>query len=254
MSNIITDTIKFLFELRRETVVEINGRNYLNTDNGIKEIDEPGFPALQGINSLDGLVAYLKSDVDKIDQPDMISRNCFILVEKYWTVNVVTAPYGDFLKRDLITDCNHTSLYSLDGRENGKLTMHTEMAQQILQSWFAPTHDQEYVLSLISNLVIDDDTHIVDDGISQRVSLRTGVTTVGQTDVKRIVSLQPYITFPEIEQPVIPYVVRLSENKGTKDVTLYLTPVEDPGWRMKTKLLIKQYLAKELGPEWPIFY
>ena len=118
MNNIITDTIEFLFELRRKPVVEINGRNYLNTANGVKEVDEPGFPALQGINSLDGLVAYLKSDIDK---PDVIKRVLFIIIEKYWEVSVVTAPYGDFLKRDLITDCNHMSLYSLDGKENGTI-------------------------------------------------------------------------------------------------------------------------------------
>jgi len=251
--NLIIDTIKFLFGLKREPVVEIDGRKYFDTGDETKPVLEPGFPSVTGIQTLTGLADYLESDADQFEGPVESDRQCFIIVESYRCVKVVTAPYGSFLQRDLIIDVFHHSDYDLDGHDKGRLEMDIEGAQRILLSWFQPTHDQEYVLNLISNIVItENEKTIRDDGIKQKVSLQTGVTTVAEMEVKRIVKLQPYVTFAEIEQPVIPYVLRLKQ-RGS-EIFLHLTPVKDPEWRMQTKEDVIKFLSNRLAESHSIFY
>lgn len=246
MGNIITDTIEFFIKLNRRMEHQVvEGRPYMITGGKMEELLEPEWPPIM-MNSLSSLASYILTDCDNL----VNHRKCFVHIVDHTEVELVSYTFGPFLQRDMIVTCCHKTEYDFNG--SGRLEMSQEKAMMILQTWFQKSDDQEYLLSLIGHIVIDDETDVVDDGHKQRVSVRNSITTVNEEEVKRIVELRPInITFGEIEQPMIPYVVRLKQKDNS--VRLVLTPIKDPDWRIKTQMRISDYL-REKGVECPIFY
>ena len=112
---------------------------------------------------------------------------------------------------------------------------------------------------MISNIKLDDETGIVDDGFTQRVHVKTGVTTVSEQVVKNPIVLQPIVTFPEIEQPEIFYYVRLSRRiahpqatDSRKSVQLRLHQQKGEMWKMGCVDLITEYLESAIEGSIPV--
>lgn len=80
-----------------------------------------------------------------------------------------------------------------------------------------------------------------DDGVSQQVTVKTGVASMGQAIVPNPVELAPYRTFPEVEQPISKFIFRMQE--GPK-AAIY--EADGGAWRNKAILNIKEYLQEEL--------
>lgn len=83
-----------------------------------------------------------------------------------------------------------------------------------LQSQFSATPDLDEVLRLVSNLEVSAVTMSDDDGISQRTTVKCGVSLKEVVRVRRVVSLRPYRTFPHITQPESAFVFRLKSREG----------------------------------------
>lgn len=243
MSNIITDTIEFLQGLARKRIVEIDGRKYEDNGSSLQPIMEPSHPVMCQSLSLTGLVDYLNHNPDGL-------RDTFgyVVVEDFRTVSVVTSPYGPFKQRDLVAQANHKSWYQLDGPERGALRTGVETMIVTLMTCFDHTDDRQYLLNLISNIKIDDETHIEDDGLSQSVAVKTGITTIERQKVRNVVTLKPRLTFPEIDQPEIMYVVRLGPRGKTsiRDTQVRLFPQEDISWQKDVATNIREFLTKHI--------
>ena len=80
-----------------------------------------------------------------------------------------------------------------------------------------------------------------DDGVSQQVTVKTGVASVGQAIVPNPVELAPYRTFPEVEQPISKFIFRMQEGPRAA-----LYEADGGAWRNKAILSIKEYLQEEL--------
>ena len=235
--NIITETIAWLQGLGRERIVEVNDLKYLDTTvANLQPITEPVHPSLNCDLTLTGLVDYIN------ENPDGITYDAFVVVENYKSILFMTAPVGDFNSRYLLAQAQHSSWYRLDGAERGALRAGVESMIVTLLTCFEPTEDREYLVDLISNIKIDDETRIEDDGLTQKVAVKTGITTVEQQDVKRMLTLRPRLTFPEIRQPDIVYTVRLKQ-EGPNTVKVHLFPQEDIAWQGEIADRIQTHLT-----------
>lgn len=119
-----------------------------------------------------------------------------------------------------------------------------------LQSGFVDSDGRKQVLSLAGNLRDEAVQQVGDDGVTQTVTVRKGVSLAQAAVVPNPVFLAPYRTFGEIEQPESPFIFRVKRKDGElPQVALFETA--DRGWELKAIKLIRQFLQDAM-PDVPI--
>lgn len=85
-----------------------------------------------------------------------------------------------------------------------------------------------------------------DDGITQTVTIKKGVTKSVLATLPNPVTLAPYRTFAEVEQPPSQYVFRLqSGNGGVPSAALF--EVKDTKWQLAAIASVKAWLSGKVG-------
>lgn len=110
-----------------------------------------------------------------------------------------------------------------------------------LQSEFAETEDRNNLIKLVSSLTSGSSNICEDDGISQKVTVKRGVTLKGEAVINPRVVLKPYRTFHEVDQPESNYIFRVySEENSVPKVALF--DADGCIWQYKAIYNIKNYL------------
>lgn len=110
-----------------------------------------------------------------------------------------------------------------------------------LQSKFDYTKDKEIILKVLGNLKGENVTQYGDDGVSQKVTIKSGVTTLSEVKVQNPALLKPFRTFREVEQPRSLYVFRMQE--GGKSA---LFEADGESYRLDAIKNIRKYFEEEL--------
>lgn len=83
-----------------------------------------------------------------------------------------------------------------------------------LKSRFAPTEGRDYLVQLLGNITDQQSVQTKDDGITQSATVKSGIQLVGEQRIKPIVTLKPYRTFLEVEQPASDFLIRLKDGRA----------------------------------------
>lgn len=111
-----------------------------------------------------------------------------------------------------------------------------------LQAKFLPTDDRELILQVLGNLKEENVKNLGDDGVSQSVTIKKGVTSLMDVKVPNPVQLAPFRTFHEVQQPTSPFVFRMKEGgQGA------LFEADGQGWKLAAIQNIKEFFEKELA-------
>lgn len=184
------------------------------------------------VSTLTGLVDYIKTNTDTL------SGKLLIQVESPTQVNLFSPLNADRTREGYIT----AQAVLPDNIYFGRY-LDTERFNIMLQSSFVSNDDREIILKY-TGLVQDEAVKTYgDDGVSQQVTVKTGVASVGNAVVPNPVTLAPYRTFPEIEQPESKFIFRM-QNKQGPEAALY--EADGKAWRNKAIRDIKEYLEKAL--------
>jgi hypothetical protein len=116
----------------------------------------------------------------------------------------------------------------------------TERMNIALQTMFVPTQERAEVLRLVGTVKAEGSMQQSDDGVSQTVTARAGVALVAEVKVPNPVNLAPYRTFPEVEQPASPFVLRLK--KGENGVLAALFEADGAGWTSVAVASVAEWL------------
>ena len=116
-----------------------------------------------------------------------------------------------------------------------------------LASRFVITSEQQELLALVSTLANEGVTQSEDDGVSQKTTVKQGITLKASVNVKQRWTLQPYRTFREIEQPASDFVLRLRALPGEVP-QCSLWEADGGTWKLDAVLRIKAWLdSKQTG-------
>jgi hypothetical protein len=113
-----------------------------------------------------------------------------------------------------------------------------------IRSKFIPGDDVNYLLDLLSRINKENGVSTSDNGVSQTVEARTGVSLKQMVNVRPRVKLAPYRTFLEIEQPASEFLLRLDDDG---DVGLF--EADGGMWKLHAKKDILAYFDDRMQDE-----
>lgn len=116
-----------------------------------------------------------------------------------------------------------------------------------LRTGFEQTPELEGLLQIVGNLRAGTITTVVDDGVSQQVSVFAGVKRGNTAEAPSIINLRPYRTFAEIPQPESPFVLRFRGGEDVPRMVLY--PTADVSWKLNACAAIERFITDAIGEE-----
>lgn len=119
-----------------------------------------------------------------------------------------------------------------------------ESANIMLQSCFVPNDDLNEVLSIISSLQEDQGVTKTDDGLSEKVVVKQGVTSLASITLKNRYELKPFRTFTEVPQPTSQLILRVREGGNVA-----LIEADGGVWELEAIQSVRDYFAKSLSQE-----
>lgn len=224
------DALEYLVELgvSKDPLVEACGRVY-SKDNLIL-VKDPKPTAIEA-TTLTALVDYLRSNID-----DTSSSSIFIHVVNPAEV-VLYSDLRDDKDREAYIRCRAL----LPNNIAFNRFIDVESFNVMLQSSFVDNEDRTILLKVTGLIQDKEVTEVGDNGISQQVTMKTGVAKVGNVKVPNPVVLAPYRTFPEIEQPESKFIFRMQSGPAAA-----LYEADGGAWRNEAMKRIKDYLFIEL--------
>jgi hypothetical protein len=224
----IKEAIKYVVDLGN-TRLETIGKRVFSTQ-PIHVVKQP-LPSTLEVNSLSGLVGFLKSKFDG-------DEKLLVQVESPVLVTVSSVLNEDANRKELIKAKALIPSFSFDQFYD------TEKINIKLQSCFVKNEDRDIMLKVVGNIREEQVNTIGDDGISQSVTAKMGVATVAQVQVPNPVVLAPYRTFVEVDQPESDFIFRLQNGPRCA-----LFEADGGAWKLKAMKNIQTYLVDELDAE-----
>lgn len=229
--------LKSLFEyvvgLSKANVVTIDGTVY--TD---KPLHLPEMPTIETLrtDNLSSIVNFIKNagDADLNYLDDTVQK--IIHVEDAGKVNLYSSVCNEYMDRQKFM----TAEWAGNKFPFGQF-MDAEKFNILLQTCFMETDDLKVIQQVVGNLRDEAVQNYGDDGVSQSVTIRTGIATVGQVRVPSPAKLRPYRTFLEVEQPASLFILRMREGGQCA-----LFEADGGLWRETARQNIRNYFEYEL--------
>ena len=231
------ETIEKIEQLIKSSMtVKVDGREY--SADSLHPVMYVPRPQTLTVHNLLGFFGFINNDIDKI-----ISGNpMLIMVDSPEQVRLISDSGGDDLKRTVPVEAKIAD--RLQTFPFGRFMSQEEFAIAF-RSLFVPKEgdDFEYVLSYSSLLTGGTQIDGQDDGISQKVQVKRGLSGVlkESTVLKPIVKLSPYRTFREVEQPESEFLLRVRLNQNDAP-TVALFEADGGAWVNRATENIVQYI------------
>ena len=238
----IKEALEFLRdELVQPETLEFAGRQY--TSRPVHNIPDIKEPERLVVHTLTGLRDYVKAGIDSATMQDI---SPFLHVVGHDCVRLVSILFGDF---------DHQRAKLVEARTEKTLTngfkfdTFMKIPEFIigLQAFFAYTADNVKLLEFVSNIKSDQSQTYLDTGYSQEVTAKraTGSSLVQSVNVPNPVTLKPYRTFLEIDQPESSFVFRLRSGNESEPPLCGLFEASGGAWKLDAVLRIKDWLESE---------
>lgn len=252
------DAMRFLFEAGKQVrdfkAVKIGDQIYVNTtEGGLDEVilfEKPD-PDTFHTFTLSGLVKWLHEDVDELFKQ---FGRLFVHVKSPTEVIVTTPGHGRENRRACLASCRFSPpeirFDRYMSQEDFMIHLQTrfqpapEDFNEISTGGDPDAGDYAVVAALVGKIRMENEAQTADDGMSQRVTLRDGVSSVKEAIVKNPFTLYPFRTFEEVDQPASPFILRI--RKGLNGPEAALFEADGGVWKNEAVKSIGEWLESEL--------
>jgi hypothetical protein len=219
-----------------EIVADLEPGQYTTSE--VHRVPDRPLTATLQIFSLSGVVDYVNGELDSKVKDD--AAEIFVHVETPTKVNV----YQSVKDREDRRLCLIQATADVPRHSWGEYRSLEDM-NIYLQSHFLDDGARSNVLEQLAQIVTTDALIQNDDGVSQDVVIQNGIKRA-TASILNPANLRPFRTFPEIDQPESPFVVRLKKS-GENGVYAGLFEADGGAWRNIARRSIHAYFDKELG-------
>ena len=229
----IAEAIQKIIDIAKPSTEVIDGKLYSNKP--MELIDTAKNYVLElKVSGLPGLVELVKSEAILYASSD---DPLFVEIVDPCYVRVFGSLDGDL---------NRTAWYSakadVPGFRSGYRTYEEFVIE--LRSRFVPNEGTEYLLDLFSRMDINEKSTSEDNGITQQVTVRQGISLKDMETVRPIVKLIPYRTFFEAAQPESEFLVRVD-----REGSIGIFEADGGMWKRTAKEYVFAWLASALLDE-----
>ena len=227
---------KEIDDLKRPEFVKMDGETYIITGEQCDKVipDEIIKPEPFATYTLDGLIDYIRANVDGyFNDP---GHTYLVRVTSPTQVEVISPTIGYYNERVKAAACS-----AMVPKIDFGVYMDQERFQIMVQTCFEESENRAKVLQLVGNLKKEQNMQVADDGVSQKVTVNAGVVKAADVIVRNPVTLVPFRTFREVEQPESPFVLRVDENANAA-----LFTGDGSAWKLEAVARVGEYLRKNL--------
>ena len=225
------DALQYVVGLKTAEVLDINGERYFDKD--VYRVDNELRASAIQMNTLTSLVDYLKAGVDKM------AEKMLVQVVSPTKVRVLSMLDADRKREELVE-----VEAMIPDFEYGRY-MGNERFIIALQSKFIDNDDRALLLKFAGTVKDESIAEYGDDGVTQKATVKTGITSVGDAIVPNPVKLRPFRTFVEVTQPESAFVFRMRQADG-RGIECAIFEADGGAWKNVAMKSIKEYLQFEL--------
>lgn len=229
------DTIEKIESMSAAKTYQIGNKIYADKElNFINNI--PDRPDCIRFSSLDGVVKAIKTEIERVVAPVFVSVSSPALVDVFTTY-----------REDMARDKLYASTPDLPRGKIGEW-LASEDAIICLRSQFIHNDDTDYVIDLLSSISDEKSVASNDNGVTQTVNVKQGISLQSKKIVKPRVKLAPFRTFLEVEQPESEFLLRVRPGDKEKEIPVSICIFEADGgaWKLQAKHNIAEYFSEHL--------
>lgn len=234
----IRQALEYIVGLAERRTVEIGGRCY--SHHQLHLIERPKIENAWTTFSLDAVVAWLVNGTDLRDNPKYVGRLTIYVsarrVEIHSSLGVIEDGRRELLflaksPQDFVTE------------RLGRQLSHEDFVIWA-QANFEQTKELKNLLAFLSRIQKEDLKVSEDDGVTQIAAVKRGIR-IDREPVQNPVTLRPYRSFHEIEQPECQFILRIAHG-GNQELTIALHEVQDGRWYNEAAKRIETYLRNAM--------
>ena len=230
----LKEFIEHIQQTAQQIIHKEGETTFVVTTQGILEELYPVIPHPDtlSLNSLDALVKLVQSEAAKMDTP------LYITIPNHLTVCCFGQP-------DANARCFRQVYYEAKATDvpgwGESVQMGFEEMQIALRTRFQETPDAIYAMKLLSDISTGSKVTFNNNGIATSVTAQKGVALQTNEAIRPIVTLRPYRTFQEVEQPESIFLIRVNE-RG-----ISFTEADGGMWKLKARQTVKAFLEEQLA-------
>lgn len=193
--------------------------------------------AILAVHTLTGFADYINGGLDDLDKTKLA-----IHVVNAWEVELISAYDENYKDREFVIKAN-----PIAEDQPFKFSQFIDVETFIigLQSQFVRDDAVESVLKIVGNIKDREVRNFGDDGVSQSVTAKSGVSLAKEILLPNPVTLRPYRTFLEVEQPTSTFILRARSGQGEAPLCgLFLA--DGMRWKLTAIKSIKGWLQEQL--------
>lgn len=222
--------MEYVVEQAAPNVLNINGREF--SDKKLNEIPKEKLSGTIECSTLDAIIGYLNRNMDNL------KYGIIVHVVSPTEVEVLSQLNGDRCRESVIKA--KAILPSIKfGQFMDRLSFNIQM-----QTKFVPDGtDYLSIMQFVGTAESGTTKAYGDDGVSQSVVVKTGLTQKEECIVPNPVTLRPFRTFAEVEQPASKFAFRMD---NSRDIEAALFEADGNSWRNEAMKNIQAYLEEKI--------
>lgn len=236
----IKEALEYIVKLGSVAVSEINGRQYA-TESLVRIPQELTAETLP-VHTLTAIIDYITSGADESSEDEeSINRRFVLHVADFDCVKLYRELNSDKERECLLEAILEAPMFPF-GR-----WMDVETFIINMQTHFVQDENRDILIRLIGTVTADQGVTLADDGMTQKVTARSGISLVQEVKVPNPVELAPFRTFTEVEQPTSPFVFRVRRDGDAIMAALFAADAD--AWKNEAICRIRDYFDMELPDE-----
>lgn len=227
----IKKALEYIVGLNKPELVEVGGETY--TDKELRRVKHNPKAESLSLWTLTSLMDYIESNVDEMADKMLLHVENPELV---W----LTSKLDEDRERETLIQ----AVAEIPSFNFGRFIPHEEFCIA-LRSKFLETEDRKTILKFAGTVEAGTLAQYSDDGVTQRATVKAGI--VGKKDeiVPSVVTLKPYRTFVNLEQPESQFLFRMRD--GAHGVECALFEADGGAWKDEARANVHNYLEDAIA-------
>lgn len=230
----IQKALEYIVGMRKPEILYVNGEDY--SDKPLHRISyNPKADAIH-MSTLSSLIEYIKKSVDEMQGQMIIHVQSPTHIEMY-------SQLDSERKRECVVEVDA----QVPEFRFGQYMEHEPFCIN-LQSKFIdePGTDRALLLKFAGTVEAGTVAEYGDDGVTQKATIKTGIATKEAAIVPNPVTLKPFRTFVEVQQPTSQFIFRMKQDKYD-GIQCALFEADGGTWKLQAMEEIKHYLKENLA-------